>query len=89
MQLHRVGQYSTSLPTIYLVLSLLNLVKHAVLVVVPEWGVSNQQDVQYDSTCPDVHCVCVGFLTEYLWGEVARGPSKSYRRRMQETKKFT
>ena len=48
----------------------LNLIKHLVLIVVPEWRVAHQQDVQHHPTRPHIHRIRVLLFLYYFWREV-------------------
>lgn len=60
----------------YRKLSFLDLFKHFVLVVIPEWRVADQQDIEDHTTGPHIHCIAVGVFTQDLGGEVTGGTCK-------------
>ena len=47
------------------------------LILVPEWWVSDQEDVEDDAASPDVHGLGVGLFLQHFRREVARGASKT------------
>ena len=49
----------------------------SVLILVPEWWVSDQEDVEDDAASPDVHGLGVGLFLQHFRREVARGASKT------------
>jgi hypothetical protein len=51
--------------------SSLDLGIESVLVLVPEWGVANEENVEDDSAGPDVDGLAVGLLLQHLRGQVS------------------
>ena len=61
----------------HLIFPSLDKLKHPCSIVVPEWRVAHQQDVQDDPAGPNVGGKRVRFLPYHFRREIARGPSKT------------
>lgn len=62
----------------YRKLSSLDLFEHFVLVIIPEWRVADQQDVEDHTTGPHIHCIAVWVFTQDLRGQVTWGTCKPW-----------
>jgi hypothetical protein len=59
------------------VVARLDLLVELVLLLIPKWRVSGQQDVEDHAARPDVDLGIVGHASAYLGGKIARGPGKA------------
>lgn len=47
------------------------------LILVPEWRITDQEDVKNDTARPDVDWLAVWFFLEYFWAEVTGRPGET------------